>query len=421
MIREIAGGTVARGILDAWPGRERYKPVVFASREKVRRILGVEFGDTRVTSTLESLGFSVEVDRSGYAVDVPYWRPDVTVAEDVAEELARIIGYDTIPISVIAAPIPKWEPSPERDLRERVRDALAASGLQETISYPLTTSEALARIQPRAKLPEPLHVVNPLTSEHAVLRTALRASVLQTLVRNTRTWRGPVALFEVGRVYLDRGEGLPEERETAAGVLAGVGSEPSWKAETGEFDFYDAKGVVEEVLLALGVAGDFEPVDDATFAAGRCASISVHGARVGVVGELATEVLEAFDCDISPVAMFEFDLPALGEAAGADAYTPTAYRPFPRFPESIHDLAIVVDEPVPAARILKIVEHNRLVRRVDVFDVYHGAGGPEGRKSLALRVVYQSGNRTLTAEDVTKEEGSILKVLKREVGAVLRA
>lgn len=421
LILEVAGGTAAKGILDAWPSRDTYDASLFVHRSRLKQILGVDFEKETVVKTLLRLGFGVEVVGKDYDVVAPYWRPDVTRPEDVAEELARTVGYDHIPTETIAGKLPRWEPDTKRAVRERVRDLLAAAGLQETVSYPLTTESALSQAGDSRDLPQPLRVANPVAADYSVLRTHLRRSVLGTLVRNERTWRGPIALFEIGRAYLHWGEGLPEERETAVGVLAGPREEPRWNTQGGRSDFYDAKGVVEVMLDELKLRAGFEPAEDGTFMAGRCARVSVNGERVGVVGEVAEAVLSAVESTLRPVAMFEIDLDRLGAAAGEHAPGARIYEPFPRFPESLRDLAVLVEREVPAGEVVTIIERNKLVSRVTVFDVFEGKGIPSGRKSLALRVSYQSSSRTLTSEDVSKAEASILRALEREVGASLRS
>ena len=239
-----------------------------------------------------------------------------------------------------------------------------------------------------------------------------------------RVWRGPLALFEVGGVFLRRDSDLPEEREMAVGVFAGPRSAPHWSTEGGQMDFFDAKGALEALLRAFGVEGSFAAIEDETFQPGRVAKVSVPAAGdlgVGVVGEVAPDVLAAMDIELSPVAMFEVDLRALGSAVTAATKSGGRYEPFGRFPESIRDLALVVDEGVPVGDVIRLVERNSLVVEATVFDVYRGEGLPKGKKSLAVRVIYRSPKRTLTAEDVSRAEESILRTLASELGAELRA
>jgi len=424
LILEVAGGVAAEGIIDEWPGKGAVRKSVHLPGAKVQRVLGLDPGAEKVASTLSALGFGVTVDGDGWEVSIPYWRPDISIAEDLCEEVARVIGYESIPVEGLSGQVPEGQPQPTLDLRERVRGALAGTGMQETISYPATTVEGQARVRPSAELPEPLRLANPLSSGYECMRTTLRESIMKTLAHNARVWRGSLALFEVGSVFLSRDSGLPEEREMAVGVFAGPRSAPHWSAEGGQMDFFDAKGALEALLSTFGVERSFAADEDETFQPGRAATVSAPAAgdlRVGVVGEVAPDVLAAMDIELSPVAMFEVDLKALGSAVTAATRTGGTYEPFGRFPESIRDLALVVDERVPVGDVVGVAERNRLVVDATVFDVYKGEGLPEGKKSLAVRVIYRSPKRTLTADDVSKAEQAILHTLASELGAELRA
>jgi phenylalanyl-tRNA synthetase beta chain len=356
-------------------------------------------------------------------VSIPYWRPDVSIPEDIVEEIARIVGYDNIPTTTLSGRPPVWQPQPEMDLRVRVTDALVEAGMREIISYSATTTEAESRVSLPADVPSAVKLRNPITADFAVMRRTLRETILDTVARNSRTWRGPIALFETGRVFLDYGEGLPEERQMAAGAFAGPRNELHWDASTGSSDFYDAKGAVEAVLDELGITAKFEPGEDATFAAGRTAVIKVPAANnavIGVVGEVAGNVFAQFDAEVDTTAMFELDLAAILKVLQGREAT-TKFTEFVRLPASHRDLSLIVDTGVTAGQIVEISNRNRIVTSATVFDLFEGKGIPDGKKAVAVRLVYQSPNKTLTADQMSKIEGQILKQLSKELGAELRA
>jgi phenylalanyl-tRNA synthetase beta chain len=303
-----------------------------------------------------------------------------------------------------------------------VVDALVKAGMQEIISYSATSEQGESRIPLAADTPEYVRLMNPVSAEHAVLRRTLRESVLRAVSRNLRTWRGPVALFEAGHVFLSYGEGLPKERVMVAGAFAGPASDAHWGERQRRADFYDAKGAVEAVLTDLHAEGEFSPADDPVLAPGRTAEATVPsagGVRVGIVGEVRPEVLAAFDIEGTPVALFELEMDAL--LSVAQSVRPAdIYSPIVRFQDSARDLALIVDRGVTAGQVVAIARKNRLVSSATVFDVFEGKGLPEGKKSLAVRIVYQSPNKTLTAEDLEKAEQGILRALERELGATLR-
>jgi phenylalanyl-tRNA synthetase beta chain len=466
VVLEVAGGEAARGIIDEWPGRGGEVSEVLLTQQRIQSVLGVEWPGAQVAKTLRSLGFEVSPalpgaveslktpppqsstghgrrekeqrsssggrgqpggaatgEVSAWRVKVPYWRPDVTIPEDLCEELARVIGYEQIPQTVISGRVPRWEPQPGLDLRERVRDALVAAGLQEMISYSATSGRNEARVHLPEKTAGHVKLANPLSADWAVMRRTLREGVLKSFSSNARTWRGPVAMFEVGRVFWDHGEGLPEEREMVVGVLGGPRSDTHWAGGQGRLDFFDAKGAVEAIIEALGIDGAFTPASDPAFAAGRVAAVTspmAGGLGLGVVGEVGQEVLAAFDVEAGPVAMFELDLEALGKASEAAKAAGSQYRPYGRFPASSRDLALVVDEGVPAGEVVRLIKRSRLVAAAAVFDIYRGKGVPPGKKSLAVRVTYQVTERTLTSDEVDRAERTVLATLQRETGAELR-
>jgi phenylalanyl-tRNA synthetase beta chain len=423
LIQEVCGGSVARGWIDVWPRRATHDPAVGVPARRLSRVLGVEYPAQQVESTLTALGCTVSRVSEGWRIVPPYWRPDITIADDIAEELARVIGYDAIPTTVISGELPRWTPNPRLTVRERVRDALVACGMQETVSYSLTTEESLALARPPDG-PRPLRVANPLSADRIALRTSLRESVLRTLARNANTWRGPIALFECGRVYIDRGEGLPEEREMAVGAFAGPRQDLHWSGMAPQFDFFDARGAVEGVLEATGIDANFSAHDDPTFAGGRCAIVTtVTGGRrrLGVVGEVAAEVLAAFDCELRPVAMFEIDIDALAGAVADRSQANVQVAPIGRFPESVRDISVEIDVGAEAARVIAVARRSKLVAGVTVFDVYRGPGLAVGKKALGLRIVYQSPERTLTSEEIDRAQAGIVLALERDFGAALRS
>ena len=423
LILEIAGGQAAEGVVDLYPGKKE-RPAVAISRSRINQVLGMDIEMPRVLKVLESLGFEraeeVPADEA-LLMKAPYWRSDITMEDDVVEEVARIVGYDAIPTTMLSSRIPYREPQPLRELKESIKDILAASGMREIISYPLTSLEALGKIESSEDDPEPLRVSNPMSGAFEYLRTSVRQSVLETLGANRSTSHGEgLRLFEIGRVYIAHDEAgersLPEERETLVGVLSGPRSAMSWLAPQEEMDFFDAKGMLESVFDRLGLAVEFSAASDPLFHPGKTARIVCARAPAGVVGEVQPAVLERFGLEGQRVAMFEVHL----EALVAIRREVRRYRPTARFPESYRDLALVVDADVPSAKIQSMIERHRLVVRATPFDVYAGHGVPEGKRSVAYSLVFQSSSGTLTTEEVDRVQRDIVQRLNREVGAELR-
>ncbi len=409
LILKLTNGKAAKGIINVHPVK-REREAISLSTSEVERILGMDVGIDKVRELLGSLGFECkEKAPSELMVSVPYWRTDIHLADDLVEEVARIIGYDEIPITMLHGEIPTYEPEPIIPLRERVRDILAGYGLQEVITYSLVSLGMLERAHSSGAV----RVANPMTSEQEYLRTTLRPGLLKALSSNEKHEDGAIWLFEVGRTYLPREGDLPEEREMVCGIISGPRIAPLWPGGGG--NFFDAKGVVETLFARLGIEVRFEACEDEVLSPGRTAGIFAGEKRVGVLGEVHPRVSESFDIS-RPAFLFELDL---GDIA---PYTSAVrrYSPLPRFPTSVRDIALVIDEGLPSIRVKGIIEGSPLVSQATLFDIYSGEQVPGGKKSLAYRIIYQSPSRTLTDEEVNQEQERILGRLHRELGATLR-
>ncbi|TET14742.1 MAG: phenylalanine--tRNA ligase subunit beta, partial [Dehalococcoidia bacterium] len=350
-------------------------------------------------------------------VTAPYWRTDVQLADDLIEEIARIIGYDEIPTTMLRGEIPERMPAPLPALKETIQDFLVGCGMQEIITYSLVSQAMLDKIDPHRKISPALRAANPMTLEQEYLRTNLRAGLLAAFSANEKREHNSIRLFEVGKVYFPRGDDLPEEREMLAGVLGGPKFDRSWLSGEDMLDFFDAKGVLETVFSRLQVVASFEPVEDPNLVPGRTAEIVVNGQKVGVLGEVHPRTAGAFDISSQPVSLFEVDLEKLLSFVGAVL----TYQPIPRFPGIVRDLALVMDTGLAASKVQGIIQSFPLVSQVTLFDVYSGDQVPGGKKSLAFSIRYQSLQRTLTDEEVDGTQQEIVERLQRELGATLRS
>jgi phenylalanyl-tRNA synthetase beta chain len=418
LLLELAGGKAARGIADVYPGKREKKPVLLPG-ERLERILGLDVDAERVKKVLASLG--LECKPSGHSgdllVSVPYWRTDIRLADDLVEEIARVIGYDEIPTTMLSGQIPEQVPAPLLLLKEKIRDILVGCGMQEVITYSLVSQAALDKIDPQQKPGSAMRVANPMSVEQEYMRTSLRQGLLATFASNEKHEKNGIELFEVSRVYLPRKNDLPEEKEMLAGIMGGFRLDRSWLSGEDTLGFFDAKGILETLFDRLKVKASFEPAEDRILLAGKTAEIIVEGQRVGVVGEVHPKA--AAQCDIStqPVILFEVDLDRLSSFARA-AYR---YQPGSRFPGNTRDIALIVDTKVAASKIQEVIKSFPLVDEVTVFDVYSGEQVPEGKKSLAFTIRFQSLERTLTDEEVNVAQQKITERLQRDFGATLRS
>ncbi|MFC1994691.1 phenylalanine--tRNA ligase subunit beta [Chloroflexota bacterium] len=413
---ELCGGKAAPGIIDVYPGKEN-RPSILLRRSRVSQVLGLELSLKRMMEVLRSLGFACEpMSDTELLVTPPYWRSDIRLADDLVEELARVIGYEDIPTTLLRAELPQQMPHPMRSFREQVRDLLVGCSMQEVITYSFSSRTSLDRIDPQRQLRPSVRVANPMSQEQEYLRPTLRAGLLTTLAANEKHQEGGVSLFEVGLVYLPRHGDLPEEEEMICGVLAGSRGERSWLAETGTLDFFDAKGIVETLLGRLGLPPTFHPAEDQALLPGRTATVLVGNEVVGVVGEVHPSLATSFDIATEPVSLFELDMEKLLRLSTGVAH----YHPQPRFPGIRCDLALVVAADIQAQQVQDIISKTPLVSQITLFDVYHGEPVPQGKKSIALSLLFQSAERTLTDEEVDRALRGLVRKLQDAVGAILR-
>ncbi len=424
LMAELGGGEVVPVMGDLYPGRQPQRTIRL-DPAYANRILGIELPVEEMVHILESLEFGVSVAGESEALNVliPSHRLDVTRPVDLVEELGRVWGYDRFPTTLMRDELPPQRANPGLEGAERVRDILVGCGLDEVITYSLVEIGDEARLRPGSHPPDPasyLRVRNPLSAERAYLRQTLLPSLLRTVQENLR-FLDRVAIFEIGAVYLPvEGQMLPCEPRRLGVVMTGPREARSWLEgqDRSPMGFYDLKGVVETLLARLGLEGSFEPAEDPAFHPGRCARVRVGGEAVGTMGELHPLTREAFDLPPQPVCALEFDLDQLLAGWGA----PREMAPVSLHPPVYEDLAVVVEEGVPAVRVQELIVQTGqpLVRSVVLFDVYRGEQVGKGRKSLAYRLTYQADDRTLTDEEVARIRNKIVRRLERELGAALR-
>ncbi|MBU2536371.1 MAG: phenylalanine--tRNA ligase subunit beta [Chloroflexota bacterium] len=418
LIMQLGGGQAAKGVADAYPGKRHPEPIVI-STERTKQLLGVEFTADQIISTLTSLGFECQPGASSTEIKAtaPYWRSDITQEVDLIEEVARIIGYDKIPTTMLSQSIPPHGPASMLDLERKIRDTLVGFGFQEAITYSLTSLEMLLRLKPQTQKIEPMpaRLANPMTAEQEYLRPNLRANLLAILVSNRRHEEVGIRLFELGKIYLPRIKELPDEPEVLCGLLGGSRNNISWLGDGGPLNFFDAKAVLEGLFGKLGISASFKPGNDESFHPTHQAAIVIDDKEIGVIGELHPKVMEAFDL-AEAVYLFEINVTELLPFTAEHRM----FQSIPRFPATVRDIALIVDIGVSHQQIGDIIEGFSLVKGVTVFDVYSGKQVPAGKKSLAYRITYQSPTHTLTDEEVNKVQEQILKKLSQQLGATLR-
>jgi phenylalanyl-tRNA synthetase beta chain len=442
LIAETAGGTIARGVVDAYP-RKRKAPHVRLRMARIKRVLGVAPAPALARKVLTGLGLPVRSRGADLEVTVPSFRRDLSMEDDLVEEIIRVWGYDRIPstlpggaISLVTHPVA---------LRQgrTVRQALVGAGLAEVVTYAFT-DPARAELLRRAVDPEPVELMNPLAQDASLLRVNPLEGVLSAVATNVRRQQAHVRVFEITKTYAHAaGHGQTRGTEPArtslrppsvkAGLkdpatieprwvaiaLSGGRGEPSWSGAPEPVDAYDAKGLAEHALEALGIRGrtgaagglaGFEPDCHATL-------VGESGAILAEFGEVAAAVRESFGI-AAPVFAAVVSLGAVGAGAAA----PLRYQALPRFPAVERDLAFVIgsDQTLTAAQIESALreEAGPLLRRLVLFDVFRF---PDGRSSLAWRLMFQAEDRTLTDAEVNAIQERVVRRITETFHITLRS
>jgi phenylalanyl-tRNA synthetase beta chain len=419
LLAELGGGKVAKGWIDVYPGRAPVRPILL-SQVRLQSLLGVEYTLAQISDTLTALGCECQKTDSPTEITVipPDWRSDLHIEEDLIEEVVRVRGYEQIPNTLLAEPLPHLNPDPIFNLKRFFRTALADAGCCEVLHFSMVSLDMLKKLAPDKQIAEaaPIHLANPMTIDMEYLRTSFRGNLLTAFAANRRFEEGSIRLFEAGKVYLSKEKDLPDERETVCVVMGGLRHARTWVDNDQVLDFFDAKGIAESLLQRLGLNPVFENGRDAGLNPVKQATIFVGKTPIGVMGEFHPQVLQEFEIG-EPVFLIEIDLKTLIPFITQDR----VYQPVPRFPSVVRDLALSVDTGVTHQQIKNIIGSFSLVAETEIFDVYAGEQVQAGKKSMAYRLTYRSSQHTLTDEEISRVQAQILSRLDRELGAVLRS
>ena len=424
LMGELGGGSVCPEIADAYPVKAQER-VMYLSTEEVKRILGMDFSVRKITDILEPLGFRCHEEREKpgvLAVTVPTYRLDVSIPADLIEEVSRIHGYDKIPSTLMADVLPPQRRNEILDFEDFIRDILTGCGLTEVITYTMTNMESVSKLCPGGTKQNSsgfIKLVNPISPDKAYMRQSLLPGMLETMSFNARL-ADQLMFFEIGRVYFPApDQELPTEGRRLGITMTGA-VERAWWMASGQpmMGFFHIKGVVEALLERLGLTHcGYEAREADPFHPGKCAVIHVDGVDGGFMGELHPEVPRRFDLPDQPVVAAQLNLDVLFENRRV-----CRYQTISPFPPAKEDLAVVLDEEVPADRIVQVaLEAGRpLIREAVVFDVWRGGKIPGGKKSLAFSLTYQSEDHVLKADEIKQTREEIVRHLCDTLGASLR-
>ncbi len=430
LIHELAGGVISADMVDNYPLPPETITLEISTAD-VTRLLGIELDRDTIRGYLEGLEFVCEpVGDDGLRVTVPDHRLDISAdpvigRADLVEEIVRMYGYDKIPHTELTDALPPQRNNPKLEWEMTLQDLLVDVGMQEIITYRLTTPEAEARLIPNG---EPLDdsqyvaLVNPSTADRRVMRRSLLNSVLEIAAANSR-FTDELALFEVSAVFLPtENDVLPIEQTRAAMVLSGPRAPHNWQdGDAAPADFFDMKGIIESVLDGLHLPEvSYRPVEHPTFYPGRVAEVVSGKTVLGVLGQLHPQVVAAYELpEDTAVLAADLNVETLISLA-SDSYR---VAPVPRFPAVQQDIAVVVDESVTAAELEAVIRKagGFLLADVRLFDIYRGEQIGAGKKSMAYNLWFQAPDKTLNDKVVAKQQNKIVKALEKQLGAKLRS
>ncbi len=405
LVELLGAGEVVGGMIDSNPAGRAAATLPFTP-DWINRFLGIELSEKEMIEILQSIGFSVSEGR----ITVPTWRADIECGADVAEEIARFYGYNRIPTTSLRGSA-QGSLTSEQKFTRRIHQTLLAQGLSEIITYTFISPKNYDKIElpQQSELRRSLVIQNPLGEDTSIMRTTALPSLLDIVARNYNNRNEAALLYEIGTEYTPTREGeLPLEHQqiTLGGYREG-------------YDFFQLKGVIVTLLEKLNVVGyEFiQKTDHPTFHPGRCAELTVNGESCGIFGEIHPKVAENYG-----VGTRIYAASIRVEVLYRNHQPLKDYRPLPRFPASMRDLALICEENMPAAELEKAIRSSvgPVLERLRLFDVYQGAQIPSGKKSIAYSLSLRAGDHTLTDEEADAAVKRALKALDK-IGVSLRA
>lgn len=421
LMAELAGGVVVRGRIDQYPLKIKSAENIELRPERIKAVLGASVDDADIEKILKLLGMTVVKRGQAFSVTPPTYRVDISTETDLIEEIARLHGYGRIPET-----LPEVKVQPQKDPRQhalsRSKEILTSCGYTEVINYSFTTPlsvDALG-IDEKDERRKFIKIVNPLSEDQSVMRTTLIYGLLDNLRKNLNVGNAGMRIFEKGRVFIAREDaGLPLEKDKICGLISGSRFAGLWNTKGESVDFYDVKGSIEKLLEGLRIEGIsyIAFAEEPFLHPGRACRVVKGGQQIGYIGEVHPDVLNRMDIKVKAL-VFEMDFDEL--VSGLQGKV--VFKDIPRFPPSFRDASLLMEKSQEAEQIFNLAkgEHQELLEKIEIFDVYMGKNIPENTKSIALRFTYRSSEKTLTDDDVNHVHTRLVKKIADATGAKIR-
>ena len=410
LVCELGCGEVMEGTIDIYNSKKEEGSIT-VDYKWINKFLGTDIAKEDMKKYLDSLELKTEINGDNLDIKIPTFRVDIAIKEDIAEEVARIYGYDKIPTTIYSASTGREPKYKNEVLRDLMVSTMVSSGLNQSISYSFVSPKVFDKINvpEDSELRNVIKIKNPLGEDYSVMRTTTIHSMMECLGRNYSRNNEYARLFEIGKVY------IPKEDETAIPTENNILTIGMY----GNCDYLDLKGVVENALEALGLSRVMfaRESDNPSYHPGKTAAIMIGNKKAGVLGEVHPDVSENYGVETG-CYLAELNLDILFEYSK----TNKKYKALPKFPAVTRDIALLVDDEVLVQEIEETIKRagNTLVEKVKLFDIYKGAQIPEGKKSIAYAIAYRDEKKTLTDNDVNKVHDKILRSLEHKLGATLR-
>ena len=411
LICELGCGDVMEGTIDVYNEVKEVSSISVDSNW-INKFLGTNISKEEMKRCLDSVDLETEINGDNLDISIPTFRIDIAIKEDIAEEVARIYGYNNIEGTIFKVQTEREPKYRKEILDEKVVETMTASGLNQSISYSFISPKVFDKIAlPKdSDLRRVVTIKNPLGEDYSVMRTTTLASMMESLARNYSRNNSEAYLFEIGKVYIPSED--PTEIPTEKNILT-VGI-------YGDVDYLNIKGIIENLIEGLGVKGVkfLRETENPSFHPGKTAKLIVgRKTEAGVFGEIHPDVNENFGIEV-PCYVAEINLDAVYENSELE----NKYKPLPKFPAVTRDIALVVDEEVLVQDIEDTIRKagSNIVEKVELFDIYRGEQVEEGKKSIAYAIVYRNESKTLTDKEVNKVHEKILRALEYKLGAILR-
>ncbi|RDW16289.1 phenylalanine--tRNA ligase subunit beta [Oceanobacillus arenosus] len=422
LLKQYAGGTVLADVVE-YDALDRSEKIVEVNTARVNERLGTEIDASTIAAILKRLDFTFEQAGNDFTVHVPTRRGDITIFEDMLEEIARIYGYDHLPFTLPVGVAQSGGLTGRQALKRQVKNYLQSAGLMETMTYSLTSEADITKLispEVREQNPQAIALALPMTEDHKYLRLSILPELLHSLTYNQARNQANLAFYEVGNVFISDEETLtkqPTELLRASGAVTGKWVEHPWQQEVKDVDFFVVKGIVEGLFDFLKIPVTFSPVKLADMHPGRTASLEVDGNMVGFIGQLHPSLEK--ELDLKATYVFDINLDVLIKKYDAAP----SFTSIPKYPSIERDIAFILDEHVHAGDVQTLIKEvgAPLVKQVEIFDVYQGGNVEDGKKSIAYSLLYQHPDKTLKDDEVEASYQEIVEAVNKAFDAYVRS